>query len=261
MTPRQFRLFTVKGEEKKPMPQPSAFTRVIRIARSYHCHATACCDQIQQLALAAVVFMLAFAFVFDTAAQGQVPFASSSPLQSTAHLPADGGSTLSSDSGKSGDDRGSSTSSRSLTAPLTLSSDQIIHTLQQNPDLVVELKSQVADRLQQQGTEIDANDISDQMLYNQIATNADLRANITTFLRVRGYVSQDDLQAMGSTAGEGSANSDLFPGQHSLSPPGGVNSGELAADGGIGGAIQYRSRRSPHEFESTNEHCRHQSRR
>jgi protein involved in polysaccharide export with SLBB domain len=194
----------------------------------------------RELALVTVAFMLVFTFVSDATAHGQTPFVSSS-LQSTAQPSAGDGSGLAStgsaDSANSEDDRSASTSSRSLTAPSPLSSDQIIHILQQNPDLVVELKSQVADRLQQQGTEIDANDISDQMLYNQIATNADLRANITTFLRVRGYVSQDDLQTMGSSAGEGSANSDLFPGQHSLTPSGGANPAELAADAGVGAGL------------------------
>jgi protein involved in polysaccharide export with SLBB domain len=92
-------------------------------------------------------------------------------------------------------DRTSTTTSSAQTAPMNLSSDQIIQMLQQNPGLVVEIKSQVADRLQQQGTSIDENSISDQMLYEQIAANPDLRASITTFLRARGYVSQSDLAA------------------------------------------------------------------
>jgi protein involved in polysaccharide export with SLBB domain len=103
------------------------------------------------------------------------------------------------------DDRKRSLSADNLAVPASLSSDQIIRILQQNPDLVVELKSQVADRLQQQGTPIDANDISDEMFYNQIATNSDLRTSITMFLRARGYVSQDDLQSLGSTSSAGPA--------------------------------------------------------
>ena len=83
----------------------------------------------------------------------------------------------------------------------SLSADQITNILQKNPDLVLELKSQLADRLQQQqGVLIDPSEISDQTLYNQIATNADLRANITTVLRARGYVSDDDLQSAASSA-------------------------------------------------------------
>jgi protein involved in polysaccharide export with SLBB domain len=85
--------------------------------------------------------------------------------------------------------------SNSLAPGTTLSAEQITAILQQNPDLVQELKSQLSDRLQQQGVQIDAGDISDQTLYNQIATNAGLRANITTVLRARGYVSDEDLQS------------------------------------------------------------------
>lgn len=96
-------------------------------------------------------------------------------------------------------DLNSSTKSSDLGAPVALSSEQIINILEQNPDLVVELKSQLADRLQQQGTPIDASDISDEMLYQQISTNADLRAAITTTLRARGYVSDETLSAPSSS--------------------------------------------------------------
>lgn len=97
---------------------------------------------------------------------------------------------------------GASANSASLTPP-ALSSDQIISLLEQNPDLNDELKSQLADRMQQQGTQIDPNEISDQMLYNQIATNASLRASITAVLRVRGYISDEDLQSFGASVTEG----------------------------------------------------------
>ncbi len=97
---------------------------------------------------------------------------------------------------------GASTNSVGLTPP-ALSSDQIINLLQQNPDLADELKSQLADRMQQQGVQIDPNDISDQMLYNQIVTNANLRASITAVLRVRGYISDEDLQTFGASVTEG----------------------------------------------------------
>jgi protein involved in polysaccharide export with SLBB domain len=218
------------------MPQLSTVARIIRMSRSCHSHVTSLCDRMPQLAVVAAVSMLALTPVSNTAAHGQVPGASS-PMQSTAQPPTGDGSGLATtgaaDGGNNGSDRSTSTSSSNLTTPLALSSDQIIHILQQNPDLVVELKSQVADRMQQQGTQIDANDISDQMLYSEIATNANLRANITTFLRARGYVSQDDLQAMGPSVGDGSVNSDLFPGQSSVSPAGGINSARLAADAGI----------------------------
>jgi protein involved in polysaccharide export with SLBB domain len=108
-----------------------------------------------------------------------------------------------------GDDRqedGAAAQSGSLTTqglavPTTLSSSQIIRILQENPELIVELKSQVADRMREQGAQIDANDISDEMLYAQIASSAELRTSIASFLRARGYTSDDDLsggQSIGS---------------------------------------------------------------
>jgi protein involved in polysaccharide export with SLBB domain len=102
------------------------------------------------------------------------------------------------------------------TAQLSLSSEQIITLLQQNPDLVLELKSQVADRMQEQGRQIDVNDLSDEMLYEQIVSSAALRMNITAFLHARGYVSDDDLEqaALSSQGMSGlSGQRDLLQGQ------------------------------------------------
>ncbi len=89
-----------------------------------------------------------------------------------------------------------------MTQNAALSSDQIINILQQSPDLVLELKSELATRMQQQGVQVDPDEISDQMLYTQIAASADLRTNITTVLRARGYASDGDLQSAGLTAME-----------------------------------------------------------
>jgi protein involved in polysaccharide export with SLBB domain len=76
-----------------------------------------------------------------------------------------------------------------------LSTSRILAILQQNPDAVIELKSLMADLSQQQGTPIQADSITDQMLYSKIASSPELRANITTFLRARGYVSGDALES------------------------------------------------------------------
>jgi protein involved in polysaccharide export with SLBB domain len=91
-----------------------------------------------------------------------------------------------------------------------LSADQIINILQESPDLVVELKSELADRMQQQGMQIEQNDISDQMLFSQISTNASLRASVTSVMRARGYVSDGDLQSMGSRSSTDSAALNSF---------------------------------------------------
>ncbi len=235
MTPKDLWFVKVKDEERTPMSQSLTFSRVIKMVRSCRPHAAARCVQMLSLALIVTVPMLAMMLISVPAAQGQM-LTGSAPPQNTAQPSQDEGSILtttgSGDSENPEDDRRSSTSSGSSAAPLTLSADQIIRILQQNPDLVVELKSQVADRLQQQGTPIDPNDISDQMLYSQIEANADLRANITTVLRARGYVSQDDLQVAGASGGTGVGDTDLLPGQQTLSLPGGMSPAKLGAGAG-----------------------------
>lgn len=98
----------------------------------------------------------------------------------------------------SSDSEGNSPSSPLLSnlgrRSVPMSADQIIQILQGNPDLLVEVKNQVADYLQLQGTQLQSNDISDEMLYNQISTNARVRSEISTFLEARGYAPQDGLQ-------------------------------------------------------------------
>jgi len=83
-----------------------------------------------------------------------------------------------------------------------MSATQILQILQQSPDLVVEIKSQVADRMQEQGMQVSANDISDEMLYTQISTNATLRTGVSTYLQARGYASPTNSSALGSTTND-----------------------------------------------------------
>jgi protein involved in polysaccharide export with SLBB domain len=117
-----------------------------------------------------------------------------------------GSSNLGSSATSGPDDLGTSESGGTVTgltgsvipqtsgAGVVLSAAQILSILQARPEVVVELKSFVADALQQQGTEVQADAISDEMLFNQIVTNRDMRASITAFLRARGFVSDEDLQ-------------------------------------------------------------------
>jgi len=163
-----------------------------------------------------------------THANGQVP-SLPAPTQSMAEPAADdngNASALSDDSGNSAGGRDTLTAPAGMAQNAALSSDQIINILQQSPDLVLELKSQLALRMQQQGVQMDPNDISDQMLYSQIETNASLRANITAVLRARGYVSDDDLQSAGLVAMENDGINQQSTAQQSLSQSGGT-----AADG------------------------------
>src|ERR1700757_2377654 len=87
----------------------------------------------------------------------------------------------------------SSSSASQLNQRNSLTASQIISILQERPELTVELKSVVADQLQQQGIQIQADSISDEMLLSQISTNAQLRASITVWLRARGYVSAAEM--------------------------------------------------------------------
>src|ERR1700691_3852460 len=156
----------------------------------------------------ASAFMLAIVFAGSTAL-AQAPSDSSS-TQVGGQSATDGGVSAA-NSGDSGDS-GALGDSLSLAGngltPAVLSSDQIIGILQDNPDLLVEFKSQLADRLQQQGAQINVDDVSDQALCNQISTSAPLRANITTVLVARGFVTSDDPQmAHSSAVDDGTPNS------------------------------------------------------
>ena len=186
------------------------------------------------------VCIVTFCLIAGIPASGQ---ATSSPVstQSTTDSQADqGASTSTSLSGlsdSSGRDSYPLMGSGVAGQRTSLSADQINSILQQSPDLVEELKSQLADRMQQQGIQMDANDISDQMLYSQIATSSELRANITTVLRARGYVSDEDLQSAGSGVSEQDGNSSQSPSQRSLlldSSANGIDAGS-SANGGLAG--------------------------
>ena len=87
---------------------------------------------------------------------------------------------------------------------MVLSAAQILMILQERPEVVVELKSYLADMLQQQGTPTQPDSITDEMLYNQISTSPQVRAGITVFLRSRGFVSDEDLQRAAMTSGQSS---------------------------------------------------------
>jgi protein involved in polysaccharide export with SLBB domain len=204
--------------------------------------------RISQIAVFVAASVLTYFFAGGATATGQTmpsPFQAQGTAQPATGLGSSAGTTTGLDSGagtttgldssaatttdnEQSSDSSSSTSAASL-ASVSLSSSQIIDILQRNPDLVLEIKSQLADRMQEQGTQIDANDISDQMLYAQISSNAGLRANITSFLRARGYVSDDELQTMASgvNAGEdtgaqraltqgGDVNTTKLPGESTL---------------------------------------------
>ncbi len=87
---------------------------------------------------------------------------------------------------------------------VVLSAAQIETILQERPEVVVELKSYLADSLSQQGTPVQPDSITDEALYSQIATSREVRAGVTAFLRARGFVSDEELQRAALTGGDSS---------------------------------------------------------
>jgi hypothetical protein len=69
-----------------------------------------------------------------------------------------------------------------------LSASQIIAMAQENPEIIVELKSLQAERLQAKGLTVQAESISDEQFFSQVASSKELRAEITYFLLARGFI-------------------------------------------------------------------------
>jgi protein involved in polysaccharide export with SLBB domain len=82
--------------------------------------------------------------------------------------------------------------SGSLNSNGTLTASQIITIVQARPELIVDLKQVMADYLEQQGTPVQVDSITDDMLYRGIGSDAGLRGAISIWLRARGYVSDSD---------------------------------------------------------------------
>ncbi len=75
-----------------------------------------------------------------------------------------------------------------------LTANQIIALLQQKPDAMVDVKQVMADFFLKQGIAVHADSITDEILFSNIASNARLRQTISTWLRARGYASDDDFE-------------------------------------------------------------------
>ncbi|WP_156785092.1 SLBB domain-containing protein [Terriglobus roseus] len=67
------------------------------------------------------------------------------------------------------------------------SATAIISFLQSTPDALIEVKQLMSDFAGQQGQPISPDSITDEQLYSRIATNADFRRNVGTFLQTRGF--------------------------------------------------------------------------
>jgi protein involved in polysaccharide export with SLBB domain len=152
----------------------------------------------------------------------QVTPPASSPLSPTTDTTSSDSDSNSSSSSSSSISSGSQLGQRS-----SLTAAQITLILQQKPELVVELKSLVADQLQQQGVAAQADSITDEMLLNQISTNAALRSSITVWLRARGYVSADEMDRLLSSSAADDAEQ---------SPLSGLSSGVPLDASGLSGS-------------------------
>lgn len=75
-----------------------------------------------------------------------------------------------------------------------LPASQIIELLNQKPELMVDLKRLAAEQLQAQGLNVQEDSITDEMLLGKIVSDASVRANITLWLRARGYVTAADVE-------------------------------------------------------------------
>lgn len=81
-----------------------------------------------------------------------------------------------------------------------LSANRIIALLHQKPEVVVDLKHVMADYFAKHGIAVQEDSITDEMLFSNIATNADLRRSVSTWLRARGYASDADFDQSTGTS-------------------------------------------------------------
>ena len=115
-----------------------------------------------RFACLAATWCFSFCFLGGALAHGQILTAPAATQD--AEDPTGYGSSASADSSlSSGIGINASSGFNNLAPRESLSAEQITGILQQNPDLVLELKSQLSDRMQQQGVQIDPSEISDQI--------------------------------------------------------------------------------------------------
>lgn len=124
---------------------------------------------------------------------GAMLLAASCSAMRAQQLPPVSASSASADAASASSEGTLSTNIRP-TSRSSLTAGQIDAILQQKPEVVIEIKSLIAEQLQQQGIDTQADSISDEMLYRQISSSSDLRNSITLWLRARGYISNADLQ-------------------------------------------------------------------
>jgi protein involved in polysaccharide export with SLBB domain len=111
-------------------------------------------------------------------------------------------SSSSSSSSSTGDADTSASSAGTPGADSALPASQIIELLREKPELMVDLKKLAAEQLQAQGVPIQEDSITDEMMIGKINSDASVRANITMWLRARGYVTTADIERSKSDAAD-----------------------------------------------------------
>ena len=110
----------------------------------------------------------------------------------SAPLPTTAPATNSMEEDKANDKAANGGGGTSKNSDGILTANQIIAIVQARPELIVDIKQVMADYLEQQGTPVQVDSITDDMLYRGIASDAGLRGAISVWLRARGYVLDSD---------------------------------------------------------------------
>ena len=83
-----------------------------------------------------------------------------------------------------------------------LPADRLIEILRQQPELLDNLKTAAAQRMQDQGLAVPESEITDDAVFDRIERDASLRVTLTQQLKDKGYLTPDDLEALGTSKTE-----------------------------------------------------------
>ena len=158
---------------------------------------------------------------------------SASPSTTTTPLSPDANTSDDGESDRTKEGTAGNSANQSPNSVLTAS--QILMIVQTRPELVVDLKQVMADYLQQGGTTVQVDSITDDMLYQGISSNAGLRGAISVWLRARGYLDDLDLegQSLGTQAIDDTTRSPSLSGSGVIDSSGGIDlTGTNTADSG-----------------------------
>ncbi len=259
-------LFTFKAEEPTLMFPFLSLSESARVTPAWRSRASGSVTRVsRRLRLVFACMLTAASWMAATSAYGQSQSSATPTQDSVSSQSSDNNSAsaMTEENASSQEGINSSLGLNSFNSGAPLSADQITEILEQNPDLATELKSELADRLEQQGVQIDPDGISDQMLYSQIAASPSLRANITAVLRARGYVPDDDLRSAepglaGEEAGgtQSRPDDDTSESQAEENAQAGASKSRLAE--GVGTAATFENIRANHNANGPPENPRSQ---